>query len=120
MGNSAGQPHQMNPVMKFSPGDNAFPSEVLCSCPSSISTATKKGVNGGPLNGKTQGLRSSTSQSSSVVPLGRPKAIERTRSSPYTHHQTRLLISFWSELSGSLLGDLYKPYTHDEMLADIS
>ena len=29
----------MNPVMKFSPGDNVLPSVVLCNCPSSISMA---------------------------------------------------------------------------------
>ena len=52
IGNSVRETYQMNPVMKFSPGDNALPSEVLCSCPSSISTAARKRDQRDSLNGK--------------------------------------------------------------------
>jgi len=42
----------MNPVMKFSPGDNGLPSDVLCSCPSSISTAEINEFESMDLNGR--------------------------------------------------------------------
>ena len=38
-------------------------------------------------------IRSSTLQSSSWAPLGRPRAIDNRRSSEYTHHHTRRRIS---------------------------
>ncbi len=107
--------HAMKPVIFELPGRGTDPSKDASSWASSNSTAKylhekdAKGCEGVI-------LRSSTLQSSSWAPLGRPRAIDNRRSNEYTHHHTRRRISLLSADILDLLEDrLRRGSQRDEM-----